>query len=248
MAREIVMLKNITKSFSLREQENVLKSFTNNFFPNERKKLVALDDVSFNVLEGEVLGIIGLNGSGKTTLLRTIAGIYTPDAGRIEVRGTLAPLLQIGVGFQNELDAEENIMISGMLMGMSKSEIMKKKDSIIQFAELTEFSKMRLKHYSSGMRVRLAFSTALQMNPDVLLVDEILSVGDLPFRKKSFDSILSFKEKGKTIIYTSHNLDMLSKLCNRVLFLHNGKVKMDGDPEVVIKKFKEFVNLSKNKK
>ena len=196
---------------------NVTKTFTkNNFFSNkfsskkissmnQNKKLIALDNVSFDILKGKTIGIIGLNGSGKTTLLRTIAGIYTPDSGSVKTEGYMAPLLQLGTGFHNDLIPKDNIVIYGMLLGMPKSEISEKVDNIIEFAELNEFTNMKLKHFSSGMRARLAFSTDIQINPDILLVDEILSVGDLAFREKSFKAFLSFKKKEKTILLFAHN-------------------------------------------
>jgi len=204
-------------------------------------KVVGLKNVSFNVLEGEMLGIIGLNGSGKTTLLRTIAGIYNPDTGSVHVKGRLAPILQIGIGFRDELNAKENIILLGMLMGFSKTEIIHKMDSILEYAELEDFADMKLRQFSAGMRARLSFSVALQVDPDILLIDEVLSVGDLVFREKSFDSFLSFKKNKKTIVYTTHNLNMISELSDRVLLLHHGKNVMIGKPDEVIEKYKEII-------
>ena len=239
-----VLLENVSKFFKKNEGKFTFGIFNK----DDRNLLKAVDDVSFNVKKGEMLGIIGLNGSGKTTLLRTIAGIYPPDKGTVIINGKLAPLLQIGVGFYNELFAKDNIILYGMLLGMKKSEITKKVDYIISFAELNEFKDMKLKYYSSGMRARLAFSTAMQIESDILLVDEVLSVGDLPFREKSFDSFLSFKKEGKTILYTSHNLIMLEKLCDRVLLLSKGSAIMIGSPVEVIIKYREMVSTKSNKK
>ena len=246
MSSIAVEANNITKIFSLEKRQGflkVLKNFNNK--SQTRQKLAALDDVSFHVSKGEVLGIIGKNGSGKTTLLRTIAGIYVPDLGNIRINGQLAPLLQIGTGFNDELNAQENVIISGMFFGMSKSTIKEKLNNILEFAEVEDFSKMKLKHFSTGMRARLAFSTAIQMDPDILLVDEILAVGDIGFRKKSFEKFLSFKEAGKTILFTAHNMEAITQVADRVLLLNKGKVEMIGKPDLAIKKYKEIIESSK---
>lgn len=227
-----VVLKNITKQFRIKSNKN----------SGDSDILIALKDISFEVQKGQTVGIIGLNGSGKTTLLRVISGIYPPDSGEVRVNGRIAPLLQIGIGFNNELDAIENIIVYGMLLGFTKSEISKKINDIIEFAELEKFRNMKLKQFSAGMRVRLAFSTALQVDPDILLVDEVLSVGDILFRKKSYDSFISFKNKNKTIIFTSHNLDMIATLSDHVILINKGEILMQGKPNEVIQKFKELAN------
>lgn len=236
-----VIVENVTKRFSLSKPQGLGQVLRNYYQEGKVRKLVALDNISFNVSKGEMFGIIGLNGSGKTTLLRTIAGIYQPDVGKVTVNRRLAPLLHIGTGFHNELVARENIILSGMLYGFSKSEISKKVDDVLEFAELQEFSEMKLKYYSSGMRARLAFSSAIQIDPDILLIDEILSVGDLAFREKSFKIFLSLKEKGRTILYSTHNLATLPKLCDKVLLIHRGKMIMIGTPEESIHKYKEII-------
>jgi ABC-type polysaccharide/polyol phosphate transport system ATPase subunit len=204
------------------------------------KSFQALLDVSFSIKKGEVFGIIGTNGSGKTTLLRIICGIYKPDKGHVEVKGRLSQLMEIGAGFQKELAAKENIIINGMLLGLSKSQIERKVESIIEYADLKKFTNLLLKHYSSGMKARLAFATAMQINPDILLVDEIMSVGDKNFRKKSYETFLYFKKKNKTIIMTTHSLGNLSQICDRVLLLNKGKNIIVGKPEDVLKKYQEI--------
>lgn len=240
MTSESVLVKNLTKTFNLKKPKGI-SGIAKNLMSDSDKpgKLVALDNISFEVSKGEVLGIIGLNGSGKTTLLRTIGGIYKPTSGMVQVNGKLAPLLQIATGFNNELVARENIVLYGMLMGIPKPKIEAQIDSIIKFAELEKFSEMKVLHYSSGMKARLAFATALQINPDILLVDEILSVGDVSFKEKSFDAFLSFKKKGKTILFTSHSKSMISKLADRALLLHNGKMITIGNTDEVIKRYDE---------
>ena len=203
--------------------------------------IVGLDGISFDVKKGEMLGIIGLNGGGKTTLLRTISGIYQQDTGTIEIHGKMAPQLQVGVGFHQELNARDNIIMSGLLLGMKKHEIESKIESIMEFAELDIFAEMKLKNFSSGMKVRLGFSTALQINPDILLIDEILSVGDAHFREKSFQAFLDFKKSKKTILYATHNLAKLEELCDRVILIHKGKQEMIDKPQEVVKKYQEIL-------
>ncbi len=233
-----VHVENVSKTFKLEKPRGIFNIAKSGL--NANKTLVALDDVSFQIQKGEVLSIIGLNGSGKTTLLRIIAGVYRPDKGSVQVNGTLSPLMQLGAGFQNDLNARENIIMNGMLLGLSKHEIESRVDSVIEYAELEKFSNMQIKHYSSGMRARLAFATAMQINPDILLVDEILSVGDKDFRKKSYESFLSFKKDKKTILHATHSLEKIPELSDRVLLLVRGKNVMIGKPEEVIKKYQEI--------
>jgi len=232
-----VEVNNVSKTFRInkpRHISNIVKS-KSNF--NSQKTIIALDGISFQVKKGEILGIIGLNGSGKTTLLRIISGVYKPDSGTVHVNGRLSPLMQLGAGFQGELNAEENIILNGMLLDIPKSIIQNRVKSIIEYAGLEKFPNLRLKHYSSGMKARLAFSTAMQVDPDILLVDEIQSVGDKDFRKKSYESFLSFKKNKKTILHSTHNLDKLSEFSDRVLLLHKGKMISIGEPAEVVKKY-----------
>ena len=236
-----IEIENVSKTFHVSKPSGASNTIKKIFHKSAQNELIALNNVSFTISKGEMIGIIGLNGSGKTTLLRTIAGIYSPDTGKIRIQGKMAPLLQIGTGFHDELTASDNIVMYGMLLGFSKSKIKQKISSIIEFAELEDFEEMKLKHYSTGMKARLAFSTALQIEPDILLVDEILAVGDIAFRKKSFDAFLSFKEQGKTILYSSHNISNMPELCDRVVLLHKANVVMVGKPTEVITKYKEIV-------
>jgi len=233
-----IQVNNISKTFKFDKPLGVSKIV--NKLNSKNKTLTVLDKISFTVNKGEILGIIGFNGSGKTTLLRIIAGVYKPDTGSVEINGRLSPLLQLGAGFQRDLDARENIIMNGMLLGITKSEIQDKVESIIQYAELEKFVNMKLKHYSSGMRARLAFSVAMQINPDILLIDEVLSVGDKDFQQKSYDSFLSFTKNKKTILHASHNLKKLSEFSDRILLLHKGQNIMIGKPDDVIKKYMEL--------
>ena len=237
MTQLSIKLKNVSKTFTFKSENNVQSKIPNVFSKSHSTKITALNNITLDIPKGEFVAIIGRNGSGKTTLLRSIAGIYTPNLGEITVSGTLAPLLHIGTGFHQELDAKENILLSGLLMGMEKNYIEQKTNDIIKYAELEKFTGMKLKHYSTGMRSRLAFSLALQLNPDILLIDEILSVGDKKFREKSFESFLSLKKENRTIVLVTHNLDLPLKIADRVILMEDGKISSIGIPEEVIKKY-----------
>jgi ABC-type polysaccharide/polyol phosphate transport system ATPase subunit len=236
MSNKAIKLKNVSKTFNIVNHKSIFSRFSS-LKSKELKSLTALDDISFEVEHGEIIGIIGVNGSGKSTLLRIIGGIYRPDSGSIIVNGSISPLLQLGVGFQNELDARENIIMSSLLMGHSKSFIESKVDEIIRYAELEKFLKLKLKHYSTGMKARLGFATSMLIDPDIFLIDEILSVGDKNFREKSYHSFQDLKQKKKTILFTTHNLRSLTDLADRVLLIQKGKIKKIGKPEEVIKEY-----------
>lgn len=232
----VISVNKVSKIFKL-DKPLIVSKIVNQSSNNQNKILEALNEITFTVPKGEVLGIIGLNGSGKTTLLRVIAGVYKPTSGYVEVNGRLSPLLQLGTGFQGDLDARDNIIMNGMLLGISKSDITKKVENIIQYAELEKFVNMKLKHYSTGMKARLAFATAMQIDPDILLVDEVLAVGDKDFQKKSYETFLSFRKNKKTILHATHNLDKLSEFSDRVLLLDKGKIVIIGNPNEVIRKY-----------
>lgn len=232
----VISVNKVSKIFKLDKPLGVSK-IVNQSSNNQNKILEALNEITFTVHKGEVLGIIGLNGSGKTTLLRVIAGVYKPTSGYVEVNGRLSPLLQLGTGFQGDLDARDNIIMNGMLLGISKSDITKKVENIIQYAELEKFVNMKLKHYSTVMKARLTFATAMQIDPDILLVDEVLAVGDKDFQKKSYETFLSFRKNKKTILHATHNLDKLSEFSDRILLLDKGKIVIIGNPNEVIRKY-----------
>lgn len=245
MATPAIVLENVTKSFKIKKPSRFLSRSVNLYQNSKAEKLRAIDNISLSVQKGEMLGIIGMNASGKTTLLRIIAGILKPDSGKIQVNGELAPILQLGTGFQEELNAIDNIIWYGMLLGIPKKQIKEKVDTILDFAGLKNFAGMKIKNYSSGMRARLAFSTILQIEPDILLVDEVLAVGDQVFKEKCFEAFSSYKEKNKTILYTTHNLEKLSELSNRVLLIHQGKKVKIGKPNDVIEEYKEIMKKEK---
>lgn len=194
----------------------------------------ALRDVSFSLRHGETFGVIGPNGSGKSTLLKVLAGVLYPDSGTIAVNGRVAPFLELGVGFQPELSARENIYLYGAIMGLSKREIGRKYDGILEFAELRRFENMKLRTFSSGMYVRLAFSIAIEADPDILLLDEVLAVGDEHFQGKCMAKIEEIRKGGKTIVFVSHDLPAVLGLCRTSLLLGGGKVVAVGDTGAVI--------------
>lgn len=199
----------------------------------------ALRDVSFAVEPGEALGIIGSNGAGKSTLLKLISRISYPTEGKIRVRGRVASLIEVGAGLHPELTGRDNVFINGTILGMRREELEDKYAEIVAFAELRDFMDMPVKHYSSGMYVRLGFSVAVHTNPDVLLVDEVLSVGDVGFQAKSLDRMLGFRDRGINILFVSHNLPAVAQMCNRVLWIENGRLQMLGAVDQVLEAYLE---------
>ncbi len=212
------------------------------FGKNKLETFEAVRGVSFDIEEGQVVGLIGKNGSGKSTLLRSIAGIFSPDKGEIELYGKSVSLLSIGVGFKTNLSGRENIFLSGLLMGFKKSEIEAKLSDIIEFSELGAFIDKPVKTYSSGMYSKLAFSITAVMETDIMLVDEVLSVGDEKFKKKSYDKIKELiSDKTRTVIIVSHNSETLKRLCDHIIWINNGTLMMQGEPQEVLAAYKEFV-------
>jgi ABC-type polysaccharide/polyol phosphate transport system ATPase subunit len=200
-----------------------------------------LRDVTFSVEEGEFFGIFGPNGSGKSTLLRILAGIYVPDTGRVRVNGLLSPFIELGIGFDPDLTARDNIRINTTLAGLSRRQLDAKFDEILEFAELDRFVDQQVKNYSSGMLMRLAFSIAIQIPFDILLLDEVLAVGDESFQQKCFAMFDRFNEEGKTIILVTHQLDLLTRFCDRLLLLENGVIRATGEPSDVIRPYRDRV-------
>ncbi len=208
----------------------------------ETKAFEAVRGVSFDVRQGEILGITGKNGSGKSTLLRAIAGIFSADEGTVDLHGHSISLLAIGVGFKSELTGRENIMLSGLLLGFTEEQVKEHLDEIIEFAGLGEFIDMPVRTYSSGMYSKLAFSITAIMETDIMLIDEVLSVGDEKFKKKSYEKMKSLiSDNTRTVVIVSHNLKTLEELCDRVMWMHDGKIKKIGDPKAVIKEYREFM-------
>ena len=202
----------------------------------------AVKHVSYDVKKGELLGIIGKNGSGKSTMLKALAGIFSPDSGTIDLKGHSVSLLSIGVGFQKELSGRENILLSGMLLGFSEEEIREKMPGIIEFAELGKFIDMPVKTYSSGMHSKLAFSITAILETDIMLIDEVLSVGDEKFKKKSYNKMKSLiSNEDRTVVIVSHSISTLQELCDQVMWMHDGEIRMLGEPKEVLAAYKEFM-------
>ncbi len=244
MSEFAVRVNGISKQFKLfhEKRTSIYEAITGGI---SRKKyfetIQTLDNVSFDIKKGEALGIIGKNGSGKTTLLRILSNIYQPDSGSVEINGTIIPVLALGLGFYPELTAISNIYQSSVLLGISKKQISQKIDKIIEYAELEKFADTKFKNFSSGMQMRLAFATAVQVDPDILLLDEVYAVGDLKFQKKCFDTILDFKKQGKSIILVSHGMDPIKKICDKALFLNHGKIDTIGKPEEAISAYVDYL-------
>lgn len=243
MMENAISVKNLKKRFRLyHEKRDTVYEVIGGFFQRKRyyEDLVVLDDISFDIKKGEMFGIIGKNGTGKTTLLRILSKIYQPDSGTVEINGVLVPFLGLGAGFNGEMTARDNVILYGKLLGLSKRVIENKIPEIIEFAELERFEDTKLKNFSAGMYARLAFATAVQVDPDIILVDEILSVGDIGFKKKSYETFLDFKERKKTIVLVTHDLNVVTNTCDRVMFLNNGKIMSIGKPDKVIEDYKKL--------
>lgn len=214
-------------------------------FGHRRKyydEFVALQGLSFELRKGEVLGVVGRNGAGKSTLLQLLCGTLTPSSGELEVNGRIAALLELGSGFNTEFTGRENIYLSASVMGLSRARIDELLDEIIDFSGIRPFIDQPVKTYSSGMFVRLAFSVATSVDPDILVIDEALSVGDGDFGRRSFDRIMAMRDAGKTILFCSHSLFQLEALCNRAIWLDNGRVVEDGSPDRVVAKYQSFLD------
>ncbi len=250
MEDNVIEVKNIQKEFKIpQERKTQLKEhFIHPFKKTKYIEFKALSDISFEVKKGEFLGIIGRNGSGKSTLLKIIAGIYLPDRGTVKTKGKLIPYLELGVGFNMELTAIENIFLNGVILGIPKDELKKTYKSIIEFAGVEGFEQTQLKNYSSGMQVRLAFAIAIQAKGDVYLLDEVLAVGDNAFQQKCFNTFREFKKQGKTIIFVSHAMGAIEEFCDRVILIDKGKIQKEGNPFDVVKKYGDMSILNDARK
>src|SRR5664279_910430 len=239
-----VRLENVTQRFRvIQERPDTLRELFSKFLRHEVSyhDFDAIRNVSLEVPRGQMVGLIGRNGSGKSTLLKIIAGVYKPTAGRVHVEGTIAPLIELGAGFHHELTGRENILLNGLLMGYSKEEMRDREQSIIDFAEIGEFIDTPIKQYSSGMHTRLAFAVATEVDPQVLILDEILAVGDAAFQQKCFARIQDFRKSGKTILFVSHSMDPVIQYCDRAILLEKGSIVADGDPAEVAEFYANLV-------
>jgi ABC-type polysaccharide/polyol phosphate transport system ATPase subunit len=210
------------------------------------REIEALQGVSFDVEHGKVLGIVGANGAGKSTLVRTIAGILPPTSGRIEVDGRVSTLLALGVGFNRKLSGRENVVLGGLAAGLTRDHLANKYEDIVEFAELEEFMDMPMQTYSSGMYGRLGFSVAVNMDPDILLIDEALSVGDARFKRKSFEKMRELCTEDRTIVLVSHSMASIEELCDQAIWLHKGELRMEGEPDEVIDAYTTFLDVKKD--
>ncbi len=232
-------VKNVSVSYKLLKRRT-LKSMLTSGIQGHGKTFQALKDVSFSLEKGEILGIVGKNGSGKSTLLKTVGGIFSPDSGTIDLHGNAVSLLSIGVGFHSDLSGRDNILLNGMMLGFSKAHVQEKMEQIIEFSELGEFVDAPVRTYSSGMYSKLAFSITAILETDIMLIDEVLSVGDARFRKKSFEKMKSLiSDSNRTVIIVSHSNSTLEQLCQRVMWIDGGEVKMVGKTGEVLKAYNE---------
>lgn len=241
-----ISVKNIKKNFILpHEKTTSIKSGVLGAFKKQRRTndvQNALKGVSFDIKEGEFFGILGRNGSGKSTLLKMLAGIYQPTDGSIDIEGKLVPFIELGVGFNPELTGRENVYLNGALLGFSKKEIDDRYEDIVEFAELEEFMDQKLKNYSSGMQVRLAFSVATRAEADILLVDEVLAVGDADFQRKCYDFFKSLKKTGKTVVFVTHDMGAVKEYCDKAVLIDSGKIISSGAAASVADEYLKLFN------
>jgi len=242
--RVMIKVENVSKSFKIPHEKNTtLKSSiasTLRLGGSSYSLFQALSDINFEVKEGEFFGIIGRNGSGKSTLLKILATIYQPEIGKVSIDGRVSPFLELGVGFNPELTAKENVFLNGAILGLTKKEISDKFESIIEFAELEDFVDMKLKNFSSGMQVRLAFSVAIQAQAEILLIDEVLAVGDANFQEKCFRTFKKMKSEGRTIVFVSHDMDSIREFCDRAALIHNSKIEVIGSVDKAVQRYNEI--------
>jgi ABC-type polysaccharide/polyol phosphate transport system ATPase subunit len=229
----VVEARNVSKTFRIPDQrvDSFKERVAHPFRQVEHRMLEAVKDVSFEVHQGEFFGIVGRNGSGKSTLLKILSSIYRPDAGRVRMAGRVAPFIELGVGFNPDLTSRDNCLLNGVLMGLTRREAQHRLDAVLDFAELRDFADLKLKNYSSGMTVRLAFAIMVQADADVMLIDEVLAVGDAAFGQKCMDVFYEKRRAGKTIVLVTHDMATVQSLCHRAMLLHDGELQFVGDPE-----------------
>lgn len=244
-----IRVEKLSKSFKLpHEKHGSLKNMFVNIFRGRTtyEKQEVLKDISLEIKKGEFFGIVGRNGSGKSTLLKLLAGVYSPESGAIHVNGKLTPFIELGVGFSPELTGRENVFLNGSLLGFSREEMEKMYDEIVEFAELERFMDQKLKNYSSGMQVRLAFSIAIRAESEILLLDEVLAVGDSNFQRKCFRTFKEIKNQGRTVVLVTHDMDAIQEYCNRALMISSGKIVLTGKPRDVALRY-EAANSGSSK-
>lgn len=242
--KHAIEVKNLVISYQNLKKTSIKKTLLH-LKRQKPDRFVAVKGISFYVREGEILGIIGKNGSGKSTTLNALAGIFSPDSGSIDLNGHSISLLSIGVGFIREMTGRENITLSGMLLGFTEEQVKAKEQEIIDFAEIGEFIDMPVRTYSSGMYSKLAFSITAILETDIMLIDEVLSVGDQKFKKKSYEKMKSLiSNKDRTVVIVSHSIETLKQLCDTVMWMHEGQIKRIGDPDEVLDEYVSFMEKS----
>ena len=240
MSDAIIKVENVSMKFNLMEEkvdslkEFVVKLFKGKLFYNE---FIALNNISFEIKKGDIFGLVGFNGAGKSTMLKIIAGVLKPSSGKVTVNGSMAPLIEVGAGFDPELTAKENIFLNGAILGYTREFLEEHFDNIIDFAELRKFINVPVKNFSSGMYARLGFAIATEVKPDILIVDEILSVGDYQFQQKCNDRIQKMIKLGTTVILVSHDINVIKNLCNRVIWLDHGLCKAFGSAKIICEQY-----------
>ena len=242
MAQDIIQVNNITVRYKIaNDRVSSLKEFVIKKIKKSitEKDFLALDNVSFTVEKGDVVGVVGRNGAGKSTLLKVVSGIQKPASGNIVLNGRVVPMLELGAGFDMELSGKENVYLNGAVLGYSKEFLDEKYNDILEFSELGDFINMPVRNYSSGMVARLAFSIASMVNPEILIVDEVLSVGDENFPRKSKNRMIELMSGGSTVLFVSHNIKQIEEICNKAVWLEHGKVVMTGPSDVVCAEYKK---------
>lgn len=238
-----ISVNGVSKAFKLpHEKQNSVKGLFVNMFRGKRtfERQQVLKDISFDIKKGEFFGIVGRNGSGKSTLLKLMAGIYTPDKGHIQVNGKLTPFIELGVGFNPELTGRENVFLNGALLGFNRKEMEAMYDEIVAFAELEKFMDQKLKNYSSGMQVRLAFSIAIRAQSDILVLDEVLAVGDSAFQSKCLEYFRKLKKEKQTVVLVSHDMKTIERFCNKAILINAGEIVNEGNPDNVAAKYEQL--------
>jgi lipopolysaccharide transport system ATP-binding protein len=246
MSKPVIVFDDVSKSYPFYHHitggiKNFLFHLPKTLKLIKNSRFEALRDVSFEVNQGEAFGIIGRNGAGKSTALGLIAGVLKPSRGKVIVKGRISPLLELGAGFHPELTGRENIILNGVLLGLTRSEVLKKMADIIEFSEIGDFIDQPIRVYSSGMIARLGFSVVSSLDPEILLIDEVLAVGDIEFQKKCLDKMMEFKKSGVTIVFVSHSMVDIERICDRVMWIESHTIKMVGEPKVVVAGYNKII-------
>lgn len=241
MKNIVISFKNVGKKYQRSKKLYFKQALLDLFKGSAKEYFWALKNINLNIYKGEKVGIIGVNGSGKSTILKITSGVITPTEGVVDVSGKISPLIELGAGFHPELTGRENIYLNGVILGLKNEEIEEKFESIVKFAELKDFIDTPVKHYSSGMYMRLGFAIAIHVEPDILLIDEILAVGDIGFQKKCLEKMEEFHQKGVTIVVVTHSMETIINFCDRAILLSGGRLVYQGNPDKIVEKYKSLL-------